>query len=323
MKPPEVSIVVGAYNCGEFIQATVCSVIDQTFKNWELIVVDDCSTDDTYEKVKDMQDGRIRIIRRDSNSGLPAVARNEGIKTAKGKFIAFLDHDDIWFSEKLSVQLRYLEKNTDIGLASCSLRTISPDRRYNNRLVTADKSGHPDYIYDKLLRSNFIACSSVVVRASVLRDIGFFDETPEMVTVEDWDLWLRIARKRKVVFIPEVLGLYRRHSVNLSSDVERLQKALYVIDKHLEKDWITQRQADGAKANFYICEGWKFIDKDIKLARSLLSETLHFKKYGTRIFFAGFSGMLLSAFPPLCRFIKNRSLDRKLKGAINFWKPDK
>ena len=114
MSGPKVSVVIGSYNCEKFIHETVQSVIDQTFRDWELIIVDDCSTDNTCQEISRIKDERIKLIRLDSNSGLPAAPRNVGIKNAKGDYIAFLDHDDIWLPEKLERQVAFLEKNKDI-----------------------------------------------------------------------------------------------------------------------------------------------------------------------------------------------------------------
>lgn len=313
MKPPEVSIVIGAYNCGNFIQETIKSVTDQTFKDWELIIVDDCSTDDTYERIKDIHDERIKVIRRDKNSGLPAVARNEGIKAAKGEFIAFLDHDDIWFPKKLSLQVEYLKRSPDVGLVSCSFRTESPDKRYDNRITAPSAKIYLDCTYKKLLSSNFIACSSAIVKANLLDDTGYFDENPKLVAAEDWDLWLRIARNKKVAFIPETLGLYRLHSINLSASDKRLQRTLEVIDKHLKKGWITHREADEARSSFYFHEGWLYVDQDSKISRSLFYKALRTGRSDFKTCCMNFLGIILSGFPFLCRFIKKYLLDRKIK----------
>jgi len=316
MESPKVSVVIGSYNRGEFIQETIYSVINQTFKEWELIIVDDCSTDDSYEKVKEIHDERIRIIRLDKNSGIPAVPRNRGIGISKGEYIAFLDSDDIWLSDKLKFQVECLNQDSDIGLAFCTFKIASRDREYNNKTVAPRRDNVSGYVYDKLINCNFITASSVMIRSSVLNETRYFDESPEIIAAEDWDLWLRIARKYKIAFISKVLGFYRMHSSGLSMNGQRLERALYVISKHFKKGWITKKQADNAKANFYFREGWLSVDKDIKMSRLLLYNALHASKGNLRLYCVTILGLFLSIFPFLCKFIKKKSLGRKIGNRI-------
>jgi len=317
MKEPSVSVVIGAYNCGKFIQETIYSVVNQTLKDWELIIVDDCSNDDTYEKVKTIDDERIRIIRLSKNSGLPAVPRNEGIRASKGEFIAFLDHDDIWFPDKLSTQLEYLRNNSDISLVTSSVKIKSADKMYNDKIATANGRVWSEHIYSQLLNYNFVPSSSVMVRACIFDDIGFFDENPEIVAAEDWDLWLRIARSYKIAVIPKILGIYIMHSFNLSADDRTLQKALNVIDKHFEKGWITQKQANRARASFYFREGWDCIDKNIRKSRTLFYDALRIGRENFKVSFLAIIALFLSWFPFACNLIKRKALDRKAVGLLS------
>lgn len=317
MKHPSVSVVIGAYNCGKFIQETIYSVLNQTLRDWELIIVDDCSSDDTYEKIKAINDRRIQIIRLDKNSGLPAVPRNRGIKASRGEFIAFLDHDDIWFPDKLSTQLEYLRKHKNISFVTSSVKIKSADEMYDNKISTAHGRVRPAHTYNQLLNYNFVPSSSVMVRARILNDIELFDENPKFVTSEDWDLWLRIAKRYKIAVIPKVLGIYIMHGLNLSADGKLLEKILNVIDKHFEKGWITQKQADKAHANFYFYEGWNCIDKNIKKSRILFFNALHTGIRNFRVSFLAIFGLFLSCFPLVCNLIKRKALDRKVAGLLS------
>ena len=307
-------MVIAAYNCGNYIQETISSVINQTFQNWELIIVDDCSSDDTSEKITALSDQRIRIIRLDKNSGLPATPRNTGIRAAKGEFIAFLDHDDVWSPEKLKVQIDYLREYPQTALVGCPLKIKSPDRKYNNAATTPKtRKCRTGNMYDILLKRNFFACSSVIVKTSVFNDIGFFDEDPLVSAAEDWDLWLRIAKEHKIAFLPQTLGFYRMHGSGLSTETKQLQRILYVIDKHVKNGRLTFQQADKAKADHYCVEGWSIIAQNRKLSRSMFSHALHFNKSSPKILCGSFLGLLLSLFPNLCKYIKDNSLDRKIK----------
>ena len=316
MSMPEVSVVIGAYNCGRFIKETVLSVIDQVFENWELIIVDDGSSDDTFKTISNIRDDRIRAIRLDKNSGLPAISRNIGIKACRGEYIAFLDHDDIWFPDKLNIQLQCLKEDPAIGLVCCNLRMMSSDKTFDNTDLIFDNRRRSGCLYKELMSSSFIACSSVVTKASILRDAGYFDEDPNIVACEDLDLWLRIARQNKIVFIPQTLGAYRVHNFNRSGDGKQLQRCLYIVDKHLKNNWVTERQADKARANLCFIRGWALIDKNVTLARSLFLRALNFDKSNIKKVCIVLFAFFLSIFPFLTRFIKAHSLDKKLNNVI-------
>ena len=317
MSTPEVSIVIAAYNCGDFILETVSSVINQTFQNWELIIVDDCSNDDTPDKIATLNDNRITIIRLDKNSGLPATPRNIGIRAAKGEFIAFLDHDDVWSPDKLTVQVDWLRQDPESALISCPLIISSPDKKYNNSKTTNKRKYQSGYMHDKLLQYNFIACSSVVVRASVIDEVGYFDEDPQVSAIEDWDLWLRIAKRYKITFLPQTLGLYRMHSSGLSTATKQITRILYVMDKHIRRGWITVGQANKAKANFYFVEGWFIIGISTKTAKEMFRNALNLNKANPKILCGSILGLTLSLFPNLCKLIKNNYFDRKIKHILN------
>ena len=310
---PKVSVVIATYNCARFIQKTIYSVINQTFENWELVIVDDCSSDNTYKKIKNVADERIRIIRLEKNTGLPATPRNIGIRASKGEYIAFLDHDDVWIPEKLKTQIMYLEENPEVILIGSPFKVESRDSRYNNTPTTTKTKSLSGHLYEILLNCNFFACSSVIVKTSVFDDVGIFDEDPQVSAAEDWDLWLRIAKEHKIAFIPQTLGFYRMHGSGLSTETKQLQRILYVIDKHVKNGWLTFQKADKAKANHYFVEGWSIIAKNIKLSRSMFLHALHFNKSSPKILCGSFLGLLLSLFPNLCKYIKDNSLDRKIK----------
>lgn len=216
MRPPRVSVIIGAYNCEEFIEETVRSVMDQTFKDWELIVVDDCSTDRTGEKAAAMNDGRIKIIKLENNSGRPAVPRNTGIRIARGEYVSFLDHDDIWLPEKLAKQVAFMDANPDVFLlySKCFVRKGADI----TEIAPANpKKGH--IFNDLYLEYNLLPCSTVMMRNSRGSGLYFFNEDSELKAIEDYDLWLSIAYRNKISFIDEPLAIYRLHSKNTSYGV--------------------------------------------------------------------------------------------------------
>ena len=213
MSEPKVSVVIGSFNCEKFIRQTIQSVIDQTFQDWELIIVDDCSTDNTCQEIGRIKDNRIRLIRLCSNSGLPAAPRNVAIKNARGEYIAFLDHDDLWLPEKLEKQVDFLEENNDVFMVytKCIVQKDGKQLKVNPRKA---KSGR--IFKDLFLHFNFIDGMTVVIRNNKEKNKYFFDEDKELAAAEDYALWMSIALKEKVSCIDEPLAIYRIHSAGLS-----------------------------------------------------------------------------------------------------------
>jgi len=247
MSGPKVSVVIGSYNCEKFIHETVQSVIDQTFRDWELIIVDDCSTDNTCQEISRIKDERIKLIRLDSNSGLPAAPRNVGIKNAKGDYIAFLDHDDIWLPEKLERQVAFLEKNKDIFL-SYTKCIIQKDGKQLKTNPQKPKAGR--IFKDLFLNSNFIDVMTVMIRNRREDNFYFFDEDRCLAAVEDYALWLEISLKEKISFIDQSLSIYRVHPGGLSKGAfSHFKKCRSVIKKF--SPFVSKRLLLQAYINFY------------------------------------------------------------------------
>ncbi len=229
MKKPKVSVVIGSYNCEKFIQETIQSVINQTFQDWELIVVDDCSTDNTCQKINEIKDDRIRLIKLDSNSGLPAVPRNIAMRNAKGDYIAFLDHDDLWLPKKLEKQVAAMEQDEDIYLVYTKC-IIQRDGKQLKISPQKPKSGY--VFHDLFLHFNFIDCLTVMIRNKSEENNYYFDEDKGFVAVEDYALWLLIAKDHKIFCVDEPLAIYRIHSEGLSSGAfKNFKRCLLVIKK--------------------------------------------------------------------------------------------
>jgi len=213
MESPTVSVIIPAYNSEKFIGEAIASVLNQSFQDYEIIVVNDGSDDGTESVVKSLATDRLRYFYQ-TNSG-PAQARNSAIDRSQGELIAFLDSDDTWYPDKLERQVSYLNRRTDTAAVYCQLMFVGdsfsrlktfPDRHFF-------KSGR---VFDDLLRWNFILPSSVLIRKSLLQEVGGFDPDRSVRGFEDWELWLRIASKHQFGFIPQVLGEHRYHSDNHS-----------------------------------------------------------------------------------------------------------
>ena len=213
---PPVSVVIPAYNRAATIGAAIESVLRQTWEDFELVVVDDGSTDGTLEAARRIADPRLRVIAAPHNMGA-AGARNLGVAEARGTWIAFQDSDDEWLPEKLAKQMARLAANPDFVGAYCELLTVGaldarPGERTTLRYMP-DPSVKPveGDILEPLLVRNMISTQTLVVRRDVFLALGCFDEAT--TPIEDWDFALRLAHRGRVAFVDEPL-VHQRFSPN-------------------------------------------------------------------------------------------------------------
>jgi len=221
---PKVSIVIPSFNRAALIGKALDTALSQTMKSVEVIIVDDCSTDSTQDIVHHYMeiDPRVRYIRLDTNSDLPAVPRNVGISAATGQYIAFLDDDDTWSSRKLARQVRVLDSRPEIDLVHSHL-LATKNGGILRGLVSIQNPLRHDSSHQALRKRNVLQCSSVIGRSEVFRALGGFDERAELRIVEDYHFWLRISKGHKIAYIPEIHGRYRV-SLNSISSLEGTQK---------------------------------------------------------------------------------------------------
>lgn len=215
---PLVSVIIPTYNSGPYITEALMSVFGQTYKNFEIIVVDDGSTDETKNNLHSFING-VQCIYKD-NAG-PASARNLGIKKSKGEYIAFLDSDDIWLPEKLKLQLGLFSMLPEIELAHSDF-TYFDDRGLEKKSEYSeiDKKNFGGNVFYYLVRENFVRTSSVVVKKETLKRVKLFDE--ELFMSEDYDLWLRITKEKRLVgYINKPLLKVRRHSNSVTEDAKK------------------------------------------------------------------------------------------------------
>ena len=227
-KNPKVSVIIPTYNSAQFIAEALESVFVQTYKDYEVIVVDDGSTDNTKEVLKPYM-SKIRYIYKEN--GGAASARNVGIKNARGEYIAFLDSDDLWLPEKLEKQMGYFEEHpqVDMVFANCVRfsEEVSNTRNDIRQLVSDD-------MFVNIWWYNIIPTSTVIVKRECFKKVGFFDESRELETTEDKEMWLRIAREYKIGHLDEVLTKYRvRFSGYNRSNIDRAYNSTkLVINKY-------------------------------------------------------------------------------------------
>ena len=230
MNVPLVSVVMAAKNYGRFLRQAIDSVIVQTEPNWELIVVDDGSTDDTAAVLKRLPpDRRIRVMPSD-RLGQPR-AKNLGLRFARGEFIAFLDADDAWEPTKLEKQLAVFAADDRVGVVSCD--RLLMDERGATRPVSPESatSGVRGDVLERIFLKNSICFSSAIVRRHSFERAGGFD--PELDLAIDYDLWLRVAAHDRFEHIDEPLVHYRTGHANLSSRLaDRVETALSIMQRH-------------------------------------------------------------------------------------------
>ena len=311
MSEPLVSVIMPTYNQAQFIREAITSVLKQVWKNLELIVVDNYSMDGTEQVVASIMDERLRYYKF-SNHGIIAASRNYGIKQAQGRYVAFLDSDDVWFQDKLMQQMNVLEQDGRCQMVFCRFQASNTDSEPQERIFGPKDFRASGYVYHKLIRYNFIVSSSVIARKAVLENVGHFCEETSLAHAEDFDLWLRIAHNHRIVFLPQILGFYRMHMFNINVDNQRLQEALNVIDKHLSGGLTGEREANRAKANFYFREGWFTVDKDVCFARACFRNACSLNFYNFKILLPSLMGLALSFSPLLYKFIRKRDLDKRL-----------
>ena len=201
-----VSIIMPSYNTAAYIADSIRSVQAQTYENWELIIVDDCSTDDTDAVVASFSDNRIRYLKNPVNSGA-AVSRNYALREAKGKWIAFLDSDDLWEPEKLEKQIRFMREH-GYAFSYTNYNEIDEDSRANGRTVTGPKRITRTGMY------NFCwpGCLTVMYDA---HKVGLI-QIADIKKNNDYAMWLKICRKAECYLLNETLASYRRRSGSIS-----------------------------------------------------------------------------------------------------------
>lgn len=224
-----VSIITPVYKCEEYVEETIKSVQNQTYGTWELILVDDCSPDKSAEIIKKYtaQDKRIRYIKLETNCGA-AIARNEGLAAATGRYIAYLDADDIWLSNKLERQLDFMNKN-NVLFSCCDYEKIDADGTNLNKIIHMPKT----ITYNQLLRNTIIQTVGVIVDTkNVSRELLIM---PNVRRGQDTATWLQLL-KNGVTFIGqnEVLAQYRRAPQSLSSNKLSAMKRTWYLYRGVE-----------------------------------------------------------------------------------------
>ena len=225
MKNELVSIIMPTYNCAKFINETIKSVLNQTYENWELVIVDDCSNDNTEEVVASFNDKRIKYNRLEKNSGA-AVARTTAMKMATGNYMAFLDSDDLWKDNKLEKQLEFMKKN-NYNFTCTAYEQIDEEGHQLNKIIKTKKKAD----YNRILLDCPVGNSTVMYNVD---NLGKF-EVPNIRKRNDDALWLQILKKEKFIYgMPDVLMEYRIRNNSISSNKFSLIKYHWQLYREIE-----------------------------------------------------------------------------------------
>lgn len=239
MLNPKVSVVMPAYNAERFIKSALDSVLEQSFLFWELIIVNDGSTDHTREIIDSysLRDNRVKGVSHERNRGL-AAARNTGMYSVMGDYVAFLDSDDCWLPDKLEKQVNFMNEFPHIRAVFTGAERIDE----NGNIIEAWdvlRKKFPDlYVTTSLLiiKRNIVvgSGSAVMIHRSLIDEVGYFDEA--MTAAEDWDYWYRISKHTDLVCLPNNLVQIRRHGASLQTDLPNLLIGKLMFIKKARKD---------------------------------------------------------------------------------------
>jgi glycosyltransferase involved in cell wall biosynthesis len=217
---PKVTVLVPIFNAEPFLRESLNSVFAQTFRDFELLAIDDGSTDGSHEVLSSFHDSRLRMVNNSANRGL-IFTLNRGLELAEGEYVARLDADDIAMPERLDRQVAFLDSRPAIALIGSFAEFIDPE---GAPFLIQRVPLTFDDIIRKIFSSNCFVHPSVMFRTSVVRELGGFRE--EMLHAEDYDLWLRVIERHGVANLPEPLVRYRVHPGQLSQRKLRLQRAI-------------------------------------------------------------------------------------------------
>lgn len=235
-----ITVVIPVYNAEKYIVRAVESVLAQSYKKTEIIIIDDGSYDGTKKELLPYINSKIVNYFYQKNKGA-AAARNHGISKAQGEYIAFLDQDDEWLPNKLEKQIKLLEENVEAGLATCGIVMIEPDEKKQIKLPQIFPVRQK--MIEALTLKNVVGgCSVAVVRKKCFNTVGYFDET--LNVCDDWDLWFRISEKFLIVTVNEPLIKYYVLPDSLSSSGdENLKNELIFIEKMFNRPIMQNKQS--------------------------------------------------------------------------------
>lgn len=247
-----ISIVIPTFNRAKILKDNLMNILNQTYSDFEVIIIDDNSIDNTKEVIENIPDKRVRYYKNKENKGA-CYSRNRGISLAKGEYIAFQDSDDYWFPEKLEKQLEYIKK-VDCDLVFCAMDTYDENKKYLHRVPNLNKSQHIQY--NLLLEENLVSTQTILCKKEIFNTIQF-DES--LKRFQDWDLILEISKSYTVYYLNNVLVIQYIQSDSISKNYHNIY---YSLERIKEKN-IDITKSKIAYANYLILRGkFEYLDNN-------------------------------------------------------------
>ncbi len=308
MNSPKVSVIIPAYNAMTYLPVTIDNLVRQTFTNFEVLIVNDGSSDDIVEWFSSLSDRRLRLISQ-ANRGI-SQARNLGIIEAKGEYVAFLAANDLWHPSKLQKQVFCLDRYPHISLVHSWLVLIDRVGKSTGQVLKYNLSG---WVEPQLLERNQIGSPSVMIRRRCFDSVGLFD--PKLRTIEDWDMWIRMSRRYQFMAIAEPLTYYRQYA-------DRMSKNWLVAETNFHRtiekayaaapaEWLHLKSRSYAYAD--LCLAWQVLhskhkDKNVVIANNYRRQAL---QHSARVGFSGEFMRVSLAIMALC-WLKSDRYNRLL-----------
>jgi glycosyltransferase involved in cell wall biosynthesis len=272
---PTVSVIIPTYNRKDLVIEAIESVFAQTYRDYEIVLVDDGSTDGTEHAVHSLKD-RVRYLSK-PNGGVSS-ARNLGIQRAQGSLIAFLDSDDVWEPSFLEVTAGYMAHHADVAMVSTGWRTLPSGHRWppmRQRVLHG-------CLLPFLMGEDLVRTSAVVARRSALLDAGLFDEQLEVA--EDTDMWLKIAARHPTAILNVHLSWGRRHDLRLSKNrILHLQQLLQVFEAHYDPRLVKRRIFDHRRSRLYLGLGERHLRAhNLSEAKACLADAVALNPFSFR-----------------------------------------
>lgn len=277
---PLISVIIPTFNRSKFLSMAVNSVLRQSIQDFEIIIVDDCSQDDTSEIVDSIKNKKIKYIRHTANKG-ESGSRNTGISHSDSEYIAFLDDDDEWYVNKLERQISVIRDNPgDFGAVYTGF--------FYRDIVTGNSIGQfapreHGYIFNELLCSNCVpgGGSTILLKRECFEEAGLFD--PEFKTCADWDMWIRISRNYKFAYVKEPLIYYNQHGNNVTKNLDAfIQGEERIIEKHKSD---MQKSPKAYSVNCFALGAFYLLNGDVSKSRDLFIKSVTLYPFHLRPYF--------------------------------------
>ncbi len=316
-----ISVVIPVYHSEKWILDTIDSVLKQSYQNFEIVIVDDGSSDNTKNVIESIDDSRIKYIYQ-NNAG-PSSARNNGIRHSQGEYIAFLDSDDLWKPDKLLKQLECFDSNPDLGIVSAWSEYTTPSNKLLYPKITPIKNS-AEYLKALLLfpffKSELPWTSCMMIKKECFEKAGYFDES--MISKEDWDMWFRIALHYEFKCLDEVLARRKQHEQSLMSNTPLYQVKEHNLNflkkafanKNLPKELLELKEMAYSNSLAALGNYFLYNSKNPEKAKECFFESLSYSK--NKLWKPSFIISFILAYMPLFLIIAFEKFKQTIKNLL-------